>query len=61
MVRHHYTVLNMAGPWLAGEPRAGGDAAETMFVAVERLTVAGLDAAHRTIVRIAVGLQRRGR
>ena len=58
-MRFHYTVLNLAGPWLAGEPRASGDAAEARFVAVERLVTAGLDEAHRAVVRAAMRLQER--
>ena len=58
-VRFHYTVLDVAGPWAGGEPRAGGDASDALFVAVERLSSAGLDQAHRAVVRKAIGLQRR--
>ncbi len=59
MVRFHYTVIDLAGIWVAGEPRAAGDALDALFVAVERLGPAGLDAAHRAVVRTAVGMQRR--
>ncbi len=58
-IRFHYTVLDMAGMWVAGEPRPGGDVSEAMFMAVERLGLAGLDQAHRAVVRTAIGFQRR--
>lgn len=40
-VEYHYTLVDLAGRWLAGEPRAGDDAADAAFHPVEAL--AGLD------------------
>jgi hypothetical protein len=32
----HYVLVDYAAEWLSGEPRAGDDASEAMFVPIER-------------------------
>lgn len=41
-VRFHYTILDFAGRWTAGEPRPGGDAREAGFVGFDALSEFGL-------------------
>jgi 8-oxo-dGTP diphosphatase len=33
-IQHHYTILDYAAAWRSGEPRAGDDAAQACFVAM---------------------------
>ncbi len=37
-LQFHYTILDFAARWVAGEPVAGGDAAAAVFMAEGRLT-----------------------
>ena len=53
-IRFHYTILDLAGRWLGGEPRAGGDVSEAFFAPIERLGAVGLDDAHQAVVRSAL-------
>lgn len=49
-VRFHYTIVDYAGRWLSGEPRAGDDASEARFFAPAELPGLGLwDEALRVI------------
>jgi ADP-ribose pyrophosphatase YjhB (NUDIX family) len=41
-VQFHYTILEFSGVWLAGEPRAGGDAAEAIWAPLSDLGRFGL-------------------
>lgn len=57
-VRYHYTLVDLAAEWRAGEPTPGGDAASAMFVPAddldgydlwdETVRIIGLSAATRT-------------
>ena len=49
-VRYHYTILDFAGRWEAGEPRGDSDAAEAVWVRFEALADYKLwSEAHRVI------------
>ncbi|WP_439815222.1 NUDIX hydrolase [Zavarzinia sp. CC-PAN008] len=41
-VLYHYTLVDLAGTWLAGEPRAGDDAADARFVPMVELDALAL-------------------
>lgn len=41
-VRFHYTIVDFAGRWLSGEPRAGDDASEARFFSPAELPGLGL-------------------
>jgi ADP-ribose pyrophosphatase YjhB (NUDIX family) len=56
--RFHYTIIDYAARWEAGEPRAGDDVTEARFFAPHELPALGLwEAAHRAIAaaRSALG------
>ena len=36
-IKHHYTVIDMLADWRSGEARAGDDATETAWVALEEI------------------------
>ena len=36
-VQYHYTILDFAGAWLSGEPRAGGDVSAAVFAPFDAL------------------------
>ena len=49
-IRFHYTILDFAGLWRAGEPVAGGDVSAAAFFRFEALAGLGLwSEAHRVI------------
>ncbi len=49
-VRFHYTILDFAAAWAAGEPVAGGDVSAATWAPLDRLAEYGLwDEAHRVI------------
>ena len=52
-VRFHYTVLDLAGEWLRGEPVPADDVSEAFFAPVTTLERLGLDAGH---LRVVAGL-----
>jgi ADP-ribose pyrophosphatase YjhB (NUDIX family) len=54
-VRFHYTVLDLVGDWVSGEPLAGGDVSEALFLTVSELEPAGIDAAHLAVVMRSKG------
>ena len=37
VVQYHYTILDFAGPWVGGEPRAGGDVSAAVFAPFDGL------------------------
>jgi ADP-ribose pyrophosphatase YjhB (NUDIX family) len=41
-VQFHYTILEFSGVWMAGEPRAGGDAADVVWAPLAELHRFGL-------------------
>lgn len=41
-VQYHYTLVDVAGRWIAGEPRAGDDAMEAAFLPLSALPGLGL-------------------
>lgn len=58
LARFHYTIIDYAAHWVAGEPRAGDDVTEARFFAPHELHALGLwEAAHRAIAaaRSALG------
>lgn len=51
-IRFHYTILDFAALWTAGEPRAGGDALDAAFTPLEQLEALGVwEEARRVIGR----------
>lgn len=49
-VQYHYTILDFAGYWQSGEPLAGGDVTDALFVPLEDLARYDLwSEAHRVI------------
>jgi len=52
-VQYHYTILDFAGRWQGGEPRAGGDVTEARFVAYADLDSLGLWSEGHRVIAIA--------
>jgi ADP-ribose pyrophosphatase YjhB (NUDIX family) len=49
-VRYHYTIIDFAARWVAGEPAAGGDVSEARWVGLDKLGPYALwSEAHRVI------------
>ena len=49
-VQYHYTILDFAGRWAGGEPRAGGDVTGAVFAPLDGLAPYALwSEAHRVI------------
>jgi ADP-ribose pyrophosphatase YjhB (NUDIX family) len=49
-VRYHYTIIDFAARWVAGEPAAGGDVSEARWVGLDELGPYALwSEAHRVI------------
>jgi 8-oxo-dGTP diphosphatase len=58
-VQYHYTILDFAASWVAGEPVAGGDVTDAGFFAVDALGPLDLwSEAHRVIALARVVLDR---
>ncbi|WP_424139048.1 NUDIX hydrolase [Roseomonas chloroacetimidivorans] len=55
-IRFHYTIVDYAGRWISGEPRAGDDASEARFFMPEELP--GLGLWEETLRVIAEGRRR---
>jgi ADP-ribose pyrophosphatase YjhB (NUDIX family) len=53
-VLYHYTILDFAGPWVGGEPRAGGDVSEAAFAPFDRLADYGLWAEALRIIGLSI-------
>ena len=50
VIQYHYTILDFAARWIAGDARAGGDVTDARFVAFDALEEFGLwSEAHRVI------------
>lgn len=54
-VRYHYTLVDYAAVWRAGEPRAGGDAAEARWFSPAELAALDLWRETRRIIDLARG------
>jgi 8-oxo-dGTP diphosphatase len=49
-IQYHYTIIDFAGPWRAGEPIAGSDVSEAVWAPLDGLERFGLwSEAHRVI------------
>ncbi|MDE2006417.1 MAG: NUDIX hydrolase [Rhodospirillales bacterium] len=49
-LRYHYTIIDYAARWIAGEPRAGSDVGEAIWAPLDALAPYALwDEAHRVI------------
>ncbi len=49
-VRYHYTIIDFAALWVAGEPHAGSDVSDAVWADLDRLCCYDLwDEAHRVI------------
>ena len=55
-IAYHYTILDYAAAWLAGEPRAGGDAMDARFAPVADLQEYGLTDEVIRVIAIAARL-----
>ena len=55
-VRFHYTILDFAARWEAGEPIAGSDVTEAIWVRMDSLEPYGLWSEAHRIIAIARGL-----
>lgn len=55
-VRFHYTILDFAARWEAGEPIAGSDVTEAIWVRMDQLEPYGLWSEAHRIIAIARGL-----
>ena len=50
-VQYHYTILDFAGRWIGGEPRAGGDVTGAVFAPLDDLAPYALwSEAHRVVL-----------
>jgi 8-oxo-dGTP diphosphatase len=57
----HYLIVVFAGRWIAGEPRAGGDAAAARFVSLDDLDTYRLTDGAASFIRRAWALLQEGR
>ena len=55
-VRFHYTIIDFAAAWAGGEPCAGGDAAETAWMALDQADDYQLWHEARRVIGLARGL-----
>ena len=55
-VRFHYTILDFAARWVAGEPIAGGDVSEATFAPLDRLDEYDLWSEAHRVIALARGL-----
>lgn len=58
-VRWHYTILDFATAWTAGEPSPGGDVTDARFVPADALQAYGLRAEVQRVIAAARRLLRR--
>ena len=56
-VRYHYTLVDFAAEWVAGDPVAGDDAAEAEWVALSEIDRRGLWAETVRVIRKAEALR----
>ena len=50
-IQYHYTILDFAGRWIGGEPRAGGDVTGAVFAPLDGLAPYALwSEAHRVVL-----------
>jgi ADP-ribose pyrophosphatase YjhB (NUDIX family) len=59
-VQFHYTIIDYAAAWLDGEPVAGSDVSEAVWVPLDRLTEYGLWSEAHRVIALARGLVRSG-
>lgn len=57
-IRYHYTLVDLSADWVAGEARAGGDAAEATWVAASRLDEIGLWQETLRVIRLSAERRR---
>jgi len=55
-IQFHYTIIDYAGPWQAGEPIAGSDVSEACWVPFDRLEDYALWTEAYRVIAIARGL-----
>ncbi len=55
-VRFHYTIIDFTGAWEAGDPVAGSDVSEAVWVELERLAEYGLWSEAHRVIAVARGL-----
>lgn len=57
-VRFHYTIIDFAAAWVAGDPTAGTDVIEAVWAEADGLEAYGLWSEARRVIAIARGLVR---
>ena len=55
-MQFHYTIIDYAAAWLDGEPVAGSDVSEAVWVPLDRLAEYGLWSEAHRVIALARGL-----